>query len=341
MTVSLVIPHWNNRRLLERCLASLGDVRAPAGCVVEVIVVDNGSTDDSAEAAERAGARVIRLERNEGVGSALNKGIEASRADYVALLNNDVELAPDWLERLTAALEAAPEAWFAAGKTVSLSDRSRIDGAGDAVCRGGTSWRIGHGRPDGPLFDRERTTYFPSATAALFRRAFFERAGLFEESFFAYLEDVDLGLRAALEDMPGLYVPEAVAAHQGSETTGQWSEAMVRWMTCHQLLLLAKFYPAGLLLRFARPILAAQLLWALLAMSRGRTGAWFSGVRDGLRGARALRKRNAPLRERGGRLGAVLRAAESEIVRVQRATGWDGYWKWYCVLAWPPAEEGA
>lgn len=240
-----------------------------------------------------------------------------------------------------AALDASREAWFAAGKTVSLRDRSTIDGAGDAVCRGGTAWRLGHGRPDGPLFDRARRTYFPSATAAVYRRSFFDRVGFFEESFFAYLEDVDLGLRAALEDLPGLYVPEAVAAHQGSETAGQWSEAMVRWITCHQLLLLAKFYPAGLLLRFARPILAAQLLWAVLAVSRGRSAAWWAGFREAAARARAIRGAGCDLRERGGRLSAVLRSAESEIVRFQRATGWDAYWKWYCRLAWPPAEEGA
>ncbi len=322
-------------------MAVLARMRTPVGCELEIIVVDNGSTDGSAESAEKAGARVIRLSHNVGVSAALNAGIRASRGELIALLNNDVEPEPDWLERLAAALKASPDAWFAAGKTLSLRDRSRIDGAGDAMCRGGTSWRLGHGRADGPVFDRPRRTYFPSATATLFRREFFERVGLFEESFFAYLEDVDLGLRAGLEDLSGLYVPQAQAAHWGSETAGRWSEAMVRWITCHQVLLLAKFYPAGLLLRFARPILAAQLLWAALAISGGRTAAWWSGLREGVRRARAMRRASAGLRGRGERLADVLRAAEGEIVHVQRATGWDRYWKWYCVLAWPPAEEVA
>ena len=340
MTVSLVIPHWNNRPLIERALATLADVRAPEGGAVEIIVVDNGSTDGSADAAERAGARVIRLESNAGVGAALNRGISAARGEYVALLNNDVELAPDWIELLCGALATHPDAWFATGKTVSFGDRTRIDGAGDAICRGGVAWRLGHGRPDGPLFDHPRRTYFPSATAVLFRREFFEQVGLFEESFFAYLEDVDLGLRAALEDRGGLYVAEAVAAHRGSETTGPWSDAMVHWITCHQLLLLAKFYPAGLLLRFARPILAAQLLWAAMAVSHGRLGAWWAGLREGASRAGEIRRGSETLR-RGRRLGGILRCAETEIVRIQRATGWDRYWKWYCRLAWPPAEEGA
>ena len=270
----------------------------------------------------------------------MNEGIQAARGTYIALLNNDVEPAPDWIVLLYAALEAHPDAWFATGKTVSLEDRSRIDGAGDAICRGGVAWRLGHGRPDGPLFDRPRRTYFPSATAVLFRRDFFEHVGLFEESFFAYLEDVDLGLRAALEDRGGLYVSEAVAAHRGSETAGQWSEAMVRWITCHQLLLLAKFYPAGLLLRFARPIVAAQLLWAAMAVWHGRGAAWLAGLREGASRAGKIRRGSEALR-RDRRLGKILRTGETELARFQRATGWDTYWKWYFRLAWPPAEEGA
>jgi hypothetical protein len=224
---------------------------------------------------------------------------------------------------------------------LNYDDHNRIDGAGDAMCRGGASWRLGHGRPDGPLFDRARKTYFPSATAALFRAELFARLGLLEESFFAYLEDVDLGLRAAIEDLPGIYVPEALALHRGSETAGAWSAPMVRWITCHQLLLVAKYYPAGLLWQFARPILAAQLLWAALAVSRGRSGAWLGGVLEGLGRAAELRRSSRALRAKAGGLAKILRSAEGEIVSIQRATGFDVFWKWYCRLAWPPAEEAA
>ena len=146
-----------------------------------------------------------------------------------------------------------------------------------------------------------RPTYFPSATASLFRRTFFERVGPFEEGFFAYLEDVDLGLRAAIEDLAGLYVPQAVAYHRGSATSGAWSSAMVEWITCHQLLLLAKFYPTRLLMLYARPILAAQLLWAGLAVSRGGAWAWMRGLWLGIRRFARLRRTSRALR-RGERL---------------------------------------
>ena len=338
MTVSFVIPNWNQRELLASALRSIEALRTPEGCSIETIVVDNASTDGSAEAAEAAGARVLRQETNLGVSRGFNAGIAEAKGEYVALVNNDVEMAEDWLVRLLGALSG--DGWFAAGKTLDWADRSRIDGAGDAVCRGGAAWRLGHGRPDGPEFERRKHTYFPSATATLYRREFFERIGGFEESFFAYLEDVEMGLRAARAGLEGVYEPAARAYHRGSVTGVSWSPQMVRWMTAHQLLLLAKHYPVGLLLRYARPIVAAQLLWGAMAFSRGRGGAWAGGLADGLRGWRRMRAAG-PRKESASRLAAALEAAEGEIVRVQRATGWDGYWKWYCRLAWPPAEGRA
>jgi GT2 family glycosyltransferase len=338
MTISVVIPNWNQREMLMAALRSIEALRRPAECAIETIVVDNASTDGSAEAAESAGSRVLRQTNNIGVSRAFNAGIEASTGEFVALVNNDVELAEDWLERLLGALESG--AWFAAGKTLDWADRSRIDGAGDAVCRGGAAWRLGHGRADGPEFALGKKTYFPSATATVFRREFFERVGGFEETFFAYLEDVEMGLRAAGAGMEGVYEPRARAYHRGSATGVAWSEQMVRWMTAHQLLLLAKHYPGGLLVRYARPILAAQTLWGAMAFSRGRGRAWAAGLLDAARGWRAMRN-SARRGDAANRLAAALEAAEGEIVRVQRATGWDGYWKWYCRLAWPPAQERA
>ncbi len=339
MTVTFVIPHRENLAMLESAVDAVRGLDS-AGAEVRLVLVDNGSSEGAASWAAERGLEVIRLERNEGFSRAVNRGIESSAGEYVALLNDDVELAPDWLANLLEALRGA-DAWFASGKTLDYADRDRIDGAGDAVCRGGTSWRLGHGRPDGPWFDRPRATFFPSATATLFRREFFDRAGLYEEAFFAYLEDIDLGLRASLAGLAGVYCPTAVAYHRGSQTGGAWSEAMVRWVTSHQLLLLAKFYPAGLLVRYARRILAAQLLWAALAVSRGRGGAWWGGLREAMRRGGAIRASAAQLRTQSGKLPGILEAAEAEIENVQQITGFDVYWKWYFRLAWPRARGAA
>jgi len=333
LTVSFVIPTWNRSDLLQAALASL---RAQTRPPLEILVVDNGSTDGSAEAARRAGAEVLEvganLGGNQGFSAAVNRGVAAARGDAIALLNNDVECAPDWTDRLASAL-ATTNAWFAIGKLLDHGRRDHIDGAGDAVCRGGAACRLGHGRTDGPWFDRSRRTFFPSATAVLARREFFSRVGPLEEAFFAYLEDVDLGLRAALLDLAGVYEPAAIAWHRGSATLGPWNSRTVEWMTRNQILLLAKFFPAPLLRRYRRPIAAAQLLWAVLALRHGRSVAWARGLYAGLQQAPALRRATASFRDDGNRLATILSKSERELVSFQQATGWDRYWRWYCRLA--------
>jgi len=333
MTVSVVIPHLDRADLLERVLDCLSAQRLPPEAGLEVIVVDNGSSDGSAEVAARHGVRSILLGSNQGVSKALNRGIEEARGEWIAVLNNDVDLAPDWLAVLLEAAQRT-DAWFATGKVYDAGRPDVLDGAGDAVCRGGTAWRLGHGKRDGPEYSRPRATYFPSATAALFRREFFDCAGCFDESFFAYLEDVDLGMRAATLGLEGVYVPDALAWHRGSATAGRWSDSSVSWITRHQLLLIAKHYSEALLLQFALPVLTAQLLWAGLALSRGRYRAWLSGILLGLEDCRSHWR---PSSRRGEQsLAAALRAGEGEIAALQRAGGWDTYWRWYFRLVGQP-----
>jgi GT2 family glycosyltransferase len=334
MAVSFVIPNWNRRDLLLATLASLGAQTEPP---LEILVVDNASSDGSAEAARRAGARVLPLDHNTGFSFAVNRGLEAARGELVAVVNNDVEFAPDWTGRLRQALEGSG-AWFAFGKLLDHASRDHIDGVGDALCRGGAALRLGHGRPDGPVFQQPRRSFFPSGTAFVARREFFARAGPLEEAFFAYLEDVDLGLRAALLDLAGLYVPEAVAYHRGSATLGAGSPEMIEWITRNQILLLAKFYPTDLLRRLWRPVLAAQALWFLLALRQGRVAAWARGLRAGLAGREALRRSGAAWRADGTRLATILSSSERELLYFERSTGWDAYWRWYFRLAPAPQE---
>jgi len=329
-----VIPNWNGRDLL---LALLGSIRAQTLQPAEILVVDNGSQDGSVELAREAGARVLEFKANRGFSFAVNRGIEAVRGDLIAILNNDVELEADWTERLAASLEQSG-GWFAIGKLLDYAKRDRIDGAGDAICRGGTACRLGHARPDSAFFYTPRVTFFPSATAVLMRRGFLERAGNFDESFFAYLEDVDLGLRAALLGMGGIYTPGAVAYHRGSATWGAWSSQMVKCLTRNQILLLAKFYPWALIWQFRVPIFAAQVLWAAMAARRGRLVACLRGAASGLGSSLTVRRSALRWRKDGNRLAEILLRSEGELVRVQSATGWDDYWRWYFRLARHPEE---
>ena len=334
MTVSFVIPNWNRSGLLAAALASIRGQTYPA---LEILVVDNGSSDDSGQIALRAGARLLQMETNRGFSFAVNRGVEAARGDAIAVVNNDVEFRQDWTERLVRAL-SQNGGWFAIGKLLDYTRRDYIDGVGDAICRGGTACRLGHGRADGKWFNQPRRTFFPSATAVLARREFFARVGPLEEAFFSYLEDVDLGLRAALLGLEGLYVPDAVAYHRGSSTLGAWSGKNVEWMTRNQILLLAKYYPARLLRLFWRPVLAAQVLWAAMTFSRWHGLAYAHGLVAGLVRCWKVRKASAWLRGDGNRLAEVLLASEGELESFERSSGWDRYWTWYFRLAPRPRE---
>src|SRR5579863_1944287 len=170
--VAVVIPTWNRAGLLAQALASLARQTYP---IDRVIVVDNGSTDDSGELAARAGATVISLAVNAGFAIAVNRGLqEAASSEWIGVLNNDVSLEPDWLARIMAKLEPG-NSWFATGKLLDAQVRERMEGSFDAVCRGGCAWRCGHGRLDSPLWNQARTIQLVPFTAAVFRAGLFQR----------------------------------------------------------------------------------------------------------------------------------------------------------------------
>jgi len=317
MKVAAVVPHWNRRDLLQTLLANLAE---QTRAFDEIIVVDNGSADDSAAVAEHAGAKVVRLERNLGFAAAVNRGIDAANADWIAVLNNDVTLAPDWLATLLAAAENE-EAWFATGKTLVASDPSRIDGTYDAISRGACAYRCGSGMPDGPFWNEPRRIRMAPMTAALFQRRLFVEIGSLDESFESYLEDVDFGIRCAIGDRWGIYVPAATAYHQGSSTWGEWNKYSVRLIARNQLLLTAKYF-AGL---SRWPIVAGQLLWGLVALCHGCAGAYLQGKMAGMRVARSIPAQ----RPASENLKAFVRESEKTILEVQRQTGFDRYWRAY------------
>jgi GT2 family glycosyltransferase len=321
MNISAIVPVWNGRDLLERLLDSLDIQTRPA---MEVLVVDNGSTDGAPELAARRGARVISMGRNAGFAPAVNRGISEARGEWIAVLNSDVILAPDYF-----ALLAASQAWFATGKLVMERDPRRIDGTFDLVCRGGTAWRAGNGMPDSPAFAASRTIWSAPWTAALFRAALFQRAGLLEESFESYLEDVDFGLRCARLGLAGEYVPAAVARHRGSAALGKWHPEMVRHIARNQVLLIARHYSARLLLASSFRIAVAHGLWFILAIRHRAAFAWLRGRMQGWAAWPRARRAAGPFDP--GLLGH-LRENERLIAELRPASGMETYWRWYFFL---------
>ncbi|MGH9662982.1 MAG: glycosyltransferase family 2 protein [Bryobacteraceae bacterium] len=317
--VTAIIPTWNRRALLERTLAAL---RVQTHPLTETVVVDNGSDDGSADAAGQAGARVIRMTRNAGFAKAVNRGIETARTEWVAILNNDVVLKPEWLERLLRAAEPAG-AWFATGKLLRAGNPAILDGTFDLIARSGCAWRCGAGSPESVL-DKLIVIDMVPLTAALVRRDLFDRLGPLDEQFESYLEDVDFGLRCAAGGYRGVYVPDAVGFHEGSGTLGTWNRDTVRRLARNQIWLVGKHFRAG----GWWPVVAGQLLWGALAIRHGAGSAWCQGKWQGLRRFREIRRRAA-----GPAPLEFIRRSEDKIWALQKRTGFDLYWRTYFLVA--------
>lgn len=216
MKTTVIIPNYNGGHLLGNCLHSLFAQTA----AFSVLVVDNASADDSLQAlAEFPQVRLIRLPENKGFSAAVNVGIREAKTPYVLLLNNDTEAAPGFVEELEQELERHPKAFAVSAQMRSLHQRDVMDSAGDYYCALGWAYGYGKGHPVGG-YEKPRRIFSACAGAALYRREVFDRIGLFDELHFAYLEDIDIGYRAAIFGYSSWYAPKAVVYHAGSAVSG-------------------------------------------------------------------------------------------------------------------------
>ena len=246
--ISVVIPTWNGREHLARCLPSLQSQTVKD---FQVLVVDNGSKDGTtAFLAEKfPKVKVIALKKNYGFSAAVNKGIAASSGEFIAILNNDTQTEQHWLEQLLQAAKENPGVGAFASKILSLTNPKIIDSAGDAYGRTGMAWNIGRGCPDGPAFDETRWVFGAAGCAAFYRRSFLDEVGWFDEDFFAFYEDVDLAFRGQLLGKKCLYVPSAIVFHQGGGTLKHLSPMHIYYCSRNAPLVLIKNMPGRLLLK--------------------------------------------------------------------------------------------
>lgn len=218
MSVSVIIVNWNSGALLDECLRHLA---AQTVRPDRILVVDNASADASAAAAEAADRTVLlRSATNLGFAAGNNLALQHCDTEFVALLNPDAFPAPDWLERLLAAVAAHPEAAAFGSRQLSEADPDILDGVGDCYHFSGLVWRDRHGSRQSAADLAGREIFAACAAAVLYRRTAVTAAGGFDEDYFCYVEDVDLGFRLRLLGFGARYVPEAVVRHVGSATTG-------------------------------------------------------------------------------------------------------------------------
>jgi GT2 family glycosyltransferase len=227
-------------------------------------VVDNGSTDDSVDFLRRNYPEIelLTFPRNLGFAPAVNAGIAQAHSDYIVLLNVDTIPQPRWLETLVSTIEQSPpDVGSLASKMLRLEDPTLIDDAGDILSWYGSALKRGLGQP-AKDYNREEEIFSACAGAALYRRTLFENAGNFDEAFGSYLEDIDLGLRAAILGYRCLFVPSAEIYHQG-HGAGIAKKNYVYLMTRNRLALIAKSIPWKLLFKHSGTLLYGQFYYLL------------------------------------------------------------------------------
>lgn len=321
-TVAIAIPSLHRPDLTARCIQSIQKQTLPAE-EWEIVVIENeAAAGQVLPDPLPPNTRRLDLPTNEGTTGSINRAVAATESHYILLLNNDVELAPDYIATLLAALDASPKLGFATGKLLRATQRTHLDGAGDAMLMAGAAYRLGHLDPDHGQFDQPMPILAACGAAVLYRRVAFVASGGLDADFFAYLDDVDLALRAQLLGYSGIYVPGAVAYHVGSATlspqrlqehslSGMPQQAerrrrgtaapstlhprVVEYMTRNQFYLLIKDYPRAVFLGMLPRIAMYQCFWALFAARNGALRPYLRGVRSAFRNRRAMRKKGREL----------------------------------------------
>jgi GT2 family glycosyltransferase len=234
---------------------------------VEIVVVDNSG---NGLARQRLSAcrpmQIIENETNVGFGQAINQGMQSTASKYVATLNDDAVAHPDWLARLVEVAESHHRLGMLASQ-VRMLGTGHLDSAGMLISRDGSSKQRGHGAAVGS-FAVEDEVIFPSGSAALYRRAMLHEIGGFDDDYFLYCEDTDLGLRGRWAGWGCRYVPGAIVEHRYSHSAGRASSLKAYYVERNRLFTVVKNYPALPLLRV--PIASiVRYFWHVIAVWNG------------------------------------------------------------------------
>jgi len=273
--ISVIIVNWNGREYLPACLDSLAEQSCDD---FETIVVDNGSSDGSLELLQCSypWVRVVALPANTGFSGGNNAGFAVSRGRYIVTLNNDTRVERTWLAELVAPVEEQPEVGMVASRICSWDDPDLIDSLGVAICRDGMSrGSRRRARFSSLTLARTEEILLPSACAALYRREMIDRIGFFDDDFFAYCEDTDLGLRGRVAGWRAVLARDAVVFHRYSRSGGEFSPFKLYLVERNHYWAALKSFPAGMLLTLPFWTMARYLVQLQLVLRSKGAGAQF------------------------------------------------------------------
>lgn len=281
--VSVIIPNYNGEHFLKECLEAL---KRQTFDDMEVILVDNASTDDSIKLAKELyrEIRVIELHDNTGFAYAVNRGIEAAKGEYVLLLNNDTIVFPNFVKNQYKMIKGKPDVFSCSALMIQNRNHELVDDAGDELAVLGWGFAPDRDKPvSGCGIPHE--VFSSCAGAAIYRKSVFDEIGLFDESFFAYLEDMDVGYRARLAGYRNLYNPYAKVYHLGSASSGSRHNAFkVELSARNSMYMMKKNMPVLQYILNFPFIIAGIAIKTVYFAKKGLAGAYIRGIGKGIFG---------------------------------------------------------
>ena len=297
--ISIVIVYWNNAEHLPRCLDCLSrqSVRD-----FEIILIDNGSSDSGTDGLETKypglDLSLQRLDSNQGFAAGNNIGARSAQGKWLVLLNADAFPEPDWLERLLAAAEAYPEIASFSSRQFQANNPEILDGAGDAYHVSGLAWRRYFGYPADKYGHESIEVFSPCAAAGMYSRAAFLDVGGFDEDYFSYFEDVDLGFRLRLRGYRCLYVPEARVAHVGAVAVGARSDFSLYHSHRNLIWTFVKNMPRSMLWQYLPAHVMANVIHFTYFALKGRGKVLWRAKTDALRSLSSILKKRREIQSR-------------------------------------------
>ncbi|MCK5758886.1 MAG: glycosyltransferase family 2 protein, partial [Clostridiales bacterium] len=271
--VSIIIPNFNGENFLETCLDSLMEQSYER---IETIIVDNASVDNSIKLIKDSGLEIelIKLDENTGFSIAVNIGIEQAKGEYIFLLNNDTSCEPDCITNLVNMISKDEKIFSVNSKMIQYNSREKLDDTGDGYCLFGLAYKRGYNQ-NSKRKTKSRRIFSACAGASLYRKSILNEIGLFDENFFAYLEDVDIGYRANIFGYKNVYCPSAIVYHVISGTTGiEKSEFKTKLSARNNTFLIYKNMPIlQLVLNF--PFIIMGVLIKSLFFAKNNLGATY------------------------------------------------------------------
>jgi GT2 family glycosyltransferase len=292
----------------------------------EVIIIDNGSKDGCVDGMEQKWPslhlRVERWPENRGFAAANNFGARLAQGKWLACLNADAFPEPDWAEQLLAAAKESPGFNFFSSRLLNADAPHLLDDAGNTYHISGLARKRYHGYPADRYGLNREEVFSACAAAALYERDAFLRIGGFDEDFFSYYEDVDLGFRLRLQGFRCLYVPEAVVKHVGSASVGAKSDFAVYHWQRNFVWSFIKNMPSSLLWKALPAHWMANAIYTAYYFQQGQAGTVLKAKMDAFRGlSRIMEKRKEIQKAR--------KIDPSELLRVMEKGWLQPYWMAY------------